>query len=128
MSIRGIDWGGRRELPTGAEAEFAEALDGQLPGLDYWLQQDADGTPWLVVSCDLAFRNRIRGTLRLDYDGRGMRGCWSPGGLNWDDGVRASGAPFDTGPPDGLSTGKLPAAVAADRRSRCNRPVPHRSP
>jgi len=49
-----------------------------------------------------------------------MRGGWSKGNLNWDDGVRAEHAEVDFGPPDGIrvdggdKTPRELAQVAAD--------------
>lgn len=102
MSEGGIDWGGRREVPTMLEAEFEAELERLLPGLDYWLCQDADGCPWLLVSTDFVIENVVRDTLRLDFDPSGIRGGWSPGLLNWDAGVRAEAAGIDTSGVDGI--------------------------
>ena len=48
------------------------------PGLIYWLHQDADGIPWLLVSRDFPGNDVIRDTLRLDFDTTGIKGGWSP--------------------------------------------------
>lgn len=99
-----IDWGGQRDGgPTDAELAFAMSLNTLVAGLDYWLHNDDDGTPWLLVSLDLVEDNAVRDTLRLDFDERGIRGGWSPACLNWDDGVRAEDALINLSEPDGLS-------------------------
>jgi hypothetical protein len=98
----GIEWGGRRGQPTGEESAFAEALNALQPGLDYWLHQDADGTPWLLISLDFTQAGTVHDTLRLDFDVAGIRGGWSPAFLNWDDGVRADCAGIDTTGPGGI--------------------------
>jgi len=92
----GIDWGGSREVPTEADAEFAGELERLCPGLDYWLHEDGDGVPWLMVSMDLVVGNAVRDTLRLDFDAVGIRGGWSPAFLNWDAEMRAEAAGIDT--------------------------------
>ncbi|MGK3208471.1 hypothetical protein [Amycolatopsis sp. MEPSY49] len=103
MTAENIDWGGQREgEPTQAELAFATSLNALLPRLDYWLHADDDGTPWLLVSLDLIEGRTVSATLRLDFDGRGIRGGWSPSCLNWDDGVRAEEALIDLTGPDGL--------------------------
>ena len=84
-------------------------MDALLPGLDYWLHEDDDGSPWLLVSEDFCIGNTIGDTLRLDFDATGMRGGWSPAFLNWDDGVRAETAAINTNGPDGMMV------AAADR-------------
>jgi hypothetical protein len=97
-----IEWGGRREptTPEAAEADFATRLSARVDGLAFWLHEDRRG-PWLLVSLDVVTRRETR-TLRLDFDHDGLRGGWSPGNLNWDDGMRAEDAGVDTAPPDGL--------------------------
>lgn len=103
MTAEKIDWGGRREgVATKAERVFAILLDALVPGLDYWLHADDDGTPWLLVSLDIVEDNAVLATLRLDFDERGIRGGWSPACLNWDDGVRAEEALIELAGPDGL--------------------------
>ena len=103
MSEDSIDWGGSGRAPTAAELEFAAALEGLLPGLDYWLHADADDVPWLLVSTDFVVAGAVRDTLRLDFDAAGVRGGWSPAFLNWDDGVCAETAGIDVAGPDGAS-------------------------
>jgi hypothetical protein len=103
VTTENIDWGGQRGgEPTEAEIAFATSLTAMTPGLDYWLHADDDGTPWLLVSLDLIDGNVVQSTLRLDFDGRGIRGGWSPSCLNWDDGMRAEEALIDLAGPDGL--------------------------
>ncbi|MEU5259252.1 hypothetical protein [Amycolatopsis sp. NPDC021455] len=103
MATESIDWGGQRGgQPTGAELAFARSLNSLVPGLDYWLHADDDGSPWLLVSLDFIEMRAVRATLRLDFDERGIRGGWSPSCLNWDDGVRAEEALIDLTGPDGL--------------------------
>ena len=111
MSEDSIDWGGSGRAPTAAELEFAAALEGLLPGLDYWLHADADDVPWLLVSTDFVVAGAVRDTLRLDFDAAGVRGGWSPAFLNWDDGVCAETAGIDVAGPDGIR-------VSATDRSR----------
>ncbi len=92
-------WGGSRAEPTHLEAEIAGALDRLHPGLDYWLHEDPDGTPWMVVSLDIIRGGGIVAVPRIDIDTSGARGGLSPAMLNWDDGVRAEDANIDmTGP------------------------------
>jgi hypothetical protein len=67
-----------------------------MPGLGYWLHEDGDGTPWLLVSFDFTEGNVVRGTLRLDFDATGITGGWSPAFLNWDDGIRCAIAGIST--------------------------------
>ncbi|RSN60572.1 hypothetical protein DMH01_14825 [Amycolatopsis sp. WAC 04182] len=103
MTAEKIDWGGQRErVATKAERVFAISLDALVPGLDYWLHADGDGTPWLLVSLDVVEDNAVLATLRLDFDERGIRGGWSPACLNWDDGVRAEEALIELSGPDGV--------------------------
>lgn len=103
MTGEHIDWGGQRGGgPTHAELAFATSLNALVPGLDYWLHVDDDGTPWLLVSSDLVEGGIVSATLRLDFDKRGIRGGWSPSCLIWDDGVRAEEALIDLAGPDGL--------------------------
>ncbi|GGS43118.1 hypothetical protein [Actinokineospora fastidiosa] len=103
MTVDELDWGGQRGGdPTAAELAFMTALAALVPGLDYWLHADDDGTPWLLVSLDIVEGDSIRDTLRLDFDERGIRGGWSPACLNWDDGMRAEDALIEMSAPDSL--------------------------
>ncbi|MGW7532415.1 hypothetical protein [Amycolatopsis sp. NPDC054798] len=103
MTAGKIDWGGQREgVATEAERVFALSLDALVPGLDYWLHADDDGTPWLLISLDIVEDNAVLATLRLDFDERGIRGGWSPACLNWDGEVRAEDALIELSGPDGL--------------------------
>jgi hypothetical protein len=103
VTAENIDWGGQREGdPTVSELTFATSLNALVPGLDFWLHADDDGTPWLLVSLDLIEGDTVRNTLRLDFDSRGIRGGWSPSCLNWDDGMRAEDALINLTGPDGL--------------------------
>ncbi|TDP96794.1 hypothetical protein [Labedaea rhizosphaerae] len=102
MAAEEIEWGGQREGATDAELAFATTLNELLPGLDYWLYADDDGTPWLLVSLDIIDDNAVLDTLRLDFDERGIRGGWSPACLNWDSEMRAEAAGIDVSGPDGL--------------------------
>ncbi|GMT97673.1 hypothetical protein KH5H1_17920 [Corallococcus caeni] len=99
---------------TDAEARFLEALLHLQPELDVWRHETAEGHPWLIVSMDFVEGGSVRDTLRLDFDGRAIRGGWSPGLLNWDDGVPAQEAGVDVGPPDGIEIEQgAPAELAA---------------
>jgi hypothetical protein len=103
--------------PTATERTFFDELSALVPGLHDWYHDDPDGTPWMLVSHDFVVGGGIRDTLRVDYDGKDLRGGWSPASLNWDSGVRARDAEIDTTPPDGLSRDdvepKEAAAIAA---------------
>jgi hypothetical protein len=99
------------DLPEGRtpeEAAFISQLSSLRLALDYWLHVAADGSPWVIVSHDFVVKDRILDTLRLDFDGRAIRGGWSPAYLNWDDGVSAVDAGIDTNPPDGISVDGTP--------------------
>ncbi|SBT37263.1 hypothetical protein [Micromonospora auratinigra] len=88
--------------PTAEESTFFAELAARLPEIQDWYHQDDDGTLWMTVSYDFTQDNRIYQTLRLDYDGKGLRGGWSPSCLNGDDGVRADAAMIATAGPAGL--------------------------
>jgi hypothetical protein len=107
-----IDWCGRRQKPTPGEVVFVEALNALMSRLAYWLHEDADGTPWLLVSFDFVEGNTVRDTLRLDFDAAGIKGGWSPALLNWDDGVRCAPAGISTTPPEGIDITSPPASSA----------------
>ncbi|MHC9291707.1 hypothetical protein ACRCUN_04525 [Mycobacterium sp. LTG2003] len=87
---------------TPSELEFETELEALVPGLDYWLREDDDCTPWLCVSRDFCEGPWIVDTLRLDVDTAGLRGGWSPRCLNGDDGMRAEAAGVDVAGPDGI--------------------------
>jgi hypothetical protein len=63
--------------PTTDEVAFFEDLSKLIPGLHDWYHEDANGSPWMVVSYDFVVNHAIRATLRLDYDGTSLRGGWS---------------------------------------------------
>lgn len=92
----GVIRGGTRAEPTQLECEIASALERVHPGLDYWLHEDPDGTPWMLVSLDIMRGGVIVAAPRIDIDTNGARGGLSPAMLNWDDGVRAEDAGIDT--------------------------------
>lgn len=96
------DFGGPRTTPTAAESLFVEEMGDDVPGLDLWLHNDSDGTPWMIVSLSFTEDGAVRKTLRLDFDGDSICGGWSAANLNWDDGIRAQAAEVATGPPDGI--------------------------
>ncbi|GAB4062448.1 hypothetical protein GCM10028777_02200 [Angustibacter speluncae] len=96
MVVTVSEWGGEPRQPTVEERACRDALDVRLPGLDYWLHADPDGRPWMLVSMDIVRRKAVVATPRMDVDRRGARGGYSPGYLNWDDGVRAEHAGIDT--------------------------------
>lgn len=98
---------------TEPERQFLTALLVGRPQLMVWPRGDPDGTPWLCISRDFTIDNKIQRTLRLDFDGAKLRGGWSPGYLNWDDGVRAEDAQVDTAPPDGLAADEADPEQAA---------------
>lgn len=104
--------------PTATERLFFDELSVLVPGLHDWYHDDPDGTQWMLVSHDFVVGRGIRATLRVDFDGKCLRGGWSPACLNWDSGVRARDAQIDTTPPDGLSEDdvepKHAAIVTAD--------------
>jgi hypothetical protein len=88
--------------PTQSERKFLHHLSSQVPGIQDWYHQDADGSPWMMVSYDFTDGRGIVATLRLDFDGARLAGGWSPACLNWDDGVRAEDAEIDVKGNDGL--------------------------
>ncbi|MFJ8690974.1 hypothetical protein [Micromonospora wenchangensis] len=108
--------------PTAEETAFFVELARHIPDVQDWYHQDDGGTLWMTASYDFVQGNQIYQTLRLDYDGKCLRGGWSPSCLNWDDGVRADEAMVDTAGPDGLRLGSVDpitdaaAAVAWFRR------------
>lgn len=79
-----------------------------------WPHVDQDGSAWLCVSRDFTADGAIVRTLRVDFDGSGVRGGWSPAALNWDDGVRAEEAGVDVAPPDGILVETSDPDAAAD--------------
>jgi hypothetical protein len=106
----------RDSEPTPDEALFFRHLSSLVPGLDDWYHADDDGGLWMMASYDFITDNTVHATLRVDYDGRRLRGGWSPACLNWDGGVRAEEALINTSSPDGLHLDDLgpdDAAVAA---------------
>jgi hypothetical protein len=79
---------GDRDLPTPEEEEFARSLVALGARCGFYLYNDSDGTPWMLIDCGVG--NTVRGLgLRVDFDSRGVRGGRSASGLNWDMGVRA---------------------------------------
>jgi hypothetical protein len=102
---------------TDAEEVFASTLRTLCSDLDvdFCFHEGADGRIWLMAYIDLVQDGRIRDTLRLDFDERGIRGGRSPAFLDWDDGVRAEDADVDAGPPDGVDVsgdGRSPEQLA----------------
>ncbi len=96
------DWE-TREL-TETERAFLDAfasLEEKSPkklGLpDVWLENDEDGTPWMML-----YVCPGEHTWRLDVDARGIRGGKSPCQLNGDAGERAEEAGIDMQKPEGI--------------------------
>ena len=83
--------------PTAEQARFFAELRSRIPDLMDWYHRDADGTPWMIVSYDFVIDDRVDATLRLDYDGQGLCGGWSPAPVTADDAVRAGDIGIDTG-------------------------------
>lgn len=111
--------GVRAADPTPDEGRFVAALLSRVPQVQDWYHEDADGSLWMCVSLDFVRENGIVQTLRLDFDSERICGGWSPGFLNWDDGVRARVAGVDTAGSDGIGpveveTPELAAELAAD--------------
>jgi hypothetical protein len=98
--------GENREL-TDEETEFLTALLSGRSWLDVWRHEDADGTPWVIISLDLLKEGTIVETHRLDFDGSEIAGGRSPASLNWDSGVRADEAGVDTSSNGIRATGSL---------------------
>jgi hypothetical protein len=85
-----IEWDyGDRDMPTPEEEEFARLLSALKPGCGFYLYNDGDGTPWMLVECNVQTSSCTGATCRVDFDSRGVQGGRSASGLNWDMGVRA---------------------------------------
>lgn len=67
----------------------------------------------MVASHDFVANDAVHATVRADYDGRNLRGGWSPACLNGDDGVRAADALIDTTAPEGLHLDNIAPPDAA---------------
>ena len=102
--------GDARDL-TEDEVEFLGLVLSGRPWLDVWRHADEDGTPWLIVSVDLAHEGVIVHTFRLDFDGSSIVGGRSPASLNWDSGVRADVAGINTST-DGIRAQGSPLTLA----------------
>jgi hypothetical protein len=117
--VAAFELGGVDRPLTPVEEAFVDAVVGDEPPLlDVWRHVDADGSPWLLISCDFVLDGAVRDTLRLDFDGTVARGGWSQFFLNGDDGVRAESAGVDFDGPDGLAIDEasLPDAAYQARR------------
>jgi len=99
-------------LRNSVEVEFVQtlrrrAVDWRAYGVQekdtqVWIHESEGIGAWLLVSLDLVKDNVVERTLRLDFDGTGIAGGWSPSALNWDDGVPATEAGIDVQEPDGI--------------------------
>ena len=107
----------RTRPPTQDEPHFIAEVQRLVPGVQDWYHEDADGTPWVIVSYDVMGPNGIADTLRVDYDGTAIRGGVSPANLNWDDGVRADATGMDLAPPEGIQVADLSPIEAAQAAS-----------
>ena len=88
--------------PTAQESEFVAGLLSDIPDLQDWYLNDADGTSWVMISYDFVGEQGVRATLRLDFDGQTLEGGLSPAALNWDAEMRARDVPINTAEGDGL--------------------------
>ncbi len=52
---------------------FAGALGALRPGLGYWLHEDGDGIPWLLVSLVFIEGNVVHDALGFDFDAAGIK-------------------------------------------------------
>jgi len=100
-------------VPTAEQASFFAEISACIPELMDWYRRDADGTPWMIVSYDFMAGDLVVATLRLDYDGRNLRGGWSPASVTPDDAARAADRGIDTGLPDGLCVDDVSPEAAA---------------
>jgi len=100
-------------VPTAEQASFFAELRARIPELMDWYRRDADGKPWMIVSYDFMAGDLVVATLRLDYDGRNLRGGWSPESVTPDDAARATDRGIDTGLPDGLCVDDVSPEAAA---------------
>ena len=90
------------DRPNEFERRFLEHFDPQEFYVDLWFHTDERQVQWLLVSLTLSHEGRVRRTVRLDVDTKGIRGGDSPAHLNWDSGVRAEDARIDFSPPRGI--------------------------
>jgi len=93
---------------TPAESQFLAAVAQRMPFLDDWYHVDDQGRPWLLLSMDFGTDRAVEATLRLDFDGAGIQGGWSPACLNWEAGI-------DLSPPEGINVVSEDPALLADR-------------